>query len=228
MKHNYIHLTFVIDGSGSMENKKEDIINSFNNFIKEQKEIKDGEVTASLYSFNSVINRTFINENINNVKELNEESYIPMGCTALNDAVGTAIDETGKFLADMKEEDRPSKVMIIIMTDGLENASKEYSLQQVKDKIKHQEDVYSWEFIYIGSELKDDSQASAYNIKNSFYGSASQTRGFMSHLNKMSSDYRMSKNASEALATMDCLYCSLNEETEKYEKEIGVKIKNNN
>lgn len=225
MKQNYIHLTFVIDCSGSMQNKKEDIISSFNNFIKEQKEVKDGEVTTSLYSFNSIINRTFINENINNVEDLNEHTYIPMGCTALNDAVGTAIDETGKFLADMKEEDRPSKVMIIIMTDGLENASKEYTLQQVRDKIKHQEEVYSWEFIYIGSELKDDSQASAYNIKNSFYGDAKQTRSFMAHLNRMSSDYRASKNLSEASVTMDCFYTALNNETKEYEQKIGVKIK---
>ena len=79
----------------------------------------------SLFKFNNDVNEVYLGKDVN---EINEIDYTAHGCTAMNDGIGTAIDKVGKWLSDMKEEDRPSKNLIIIMTDGQENASKEYSL----------------------------------------------------------------------------------------------------
>ena len=106
MRNDYIHITLVIDKSGSMYQSKEDVIGGFNKLIDEQKANKDGKVTVSLYTFNHKVNEVYVGVDINDVKELD---YDPNNGTAMNDGIGIAIDNTGKWLADMKEEEKARK-----------------------------------------------------------------------------------------------------------------------
>jgi uncharacterized protein YegL len=83
----------------------------------------------------------------------NHENYVPGGFTALLDAIGKAIDTVGERLSNTPEEQRPEKVIVAVMTDGLENASKEYTKEQVKEKIKHQSEAYGWIFEFLGANI---------------------------------------------------------------------------
>jgi hypothetical protein len=99
------------------------------------------------------------------VKEVgNELRYNPSGCTALYDGVGTAIDEIGKVLNDMPEEQRPEKNLIVIMTDGEENSSREYQPSRIREMIKHQENKYNWTFLYIGTDISSTQDADRIGI----------------------------------------------------------------
>ena len=82
----------------------------------------------------------------------------------MNDGIGVAIDRVGKWLSDMDEKDRPSKNLVIIMTDGEENNSKEYSLDRVKEMIKHQTEKYSWDFMYIGTDITTKKDANRLGV----------------------------------------------------------------
>ena len=124
--------------------------------------MKDGEYSISLYTFNNEVEEVYLGKPIDEIKEID---YHPGGCAAMNDGIGTAIDNVGKWLNAMKEEDKPSKNLIVIMTDGLENASKEYTLQDVKDRIKHQEEKYNWSFMFLGADLTDTKDADELGLK---------------------------------------------------------------
>ena len=228
MKDNLIHVCFVVDESGSMYGSVSDVIGGFERTIKEQSENKDGECIVSLFTFNDKVKELYLGKNIKDVKTID---YHPGGCTALFDGVGTAIDKVGKWLSDMDESERPSKNLIVIMTDGAENASKEYKSNQVKEKIKHQEDKYSWSFIYMGADVTDSKDADSlgfdtklYNSKDSLYKSFDVIK---TSLNCYRSASANGKSASEASATMDsCMRMMADDVTKDFEKEIGKKISN--
>lgn len=126
MKDNFIHVCFIIDESGSMFSSKEDVIGGFKTIIEEQKEEEKGHCAISLYTFEDKVKKIYVGKDVN---EVNDLEYVPSGCTAMYDGIGTAITEIGKWLNGMKEEDRPSKNLIVIMTDGYENASKRIYLR---------------------------------------------------------------------------------------------------
>jgi uncharacterized protein YegL len=144
-------ITVILDKSGSMNSIRNDVIGGFNSFIEDQKKF-DGEATVTLTLFDSEYNIKYINKDIKNVDLLNTKNYVPSGNTALNDAVGRTIDELGNRLDNLKEDEKPGKVIVVIITDGEENSSREYQLKKVKEKIEHQQKIYNWEFIYIGAE----------------------------------------------------------------------------
>jgi hypothetical protein len=149
-----VELMFVLDETGSMEDIRTDTIGSFNTFVEEQKAL-DADVTFSLILFSMVgdedtYRSRYKSVPLSNVEPLTVETYRPRGVTPLLDAVGGTVDSLGTRLADMPEQDRPNQVIVVILTDGLENASTEYTIQQVREKVQHQQDVYKWEFIFLG------------------------------------------------------------------------------
>ena len=150
MKKNYTHLVISLDRSGSMISIKKDIIPGFNEFIKKQKEAK-GKCTVTLVQFDDVYEKIFDFADLNEFIELNEQNYTPRGSTALIDSMCKLIEETGKKLSSMEEKDRPEKVLFLSITDGEENASREFTNEDLKSKIQHQEDIYKWQFVYIGA-----------------------------------------------------------------------------
>ena len=153
MKTNFIHVCFIVDSSGSMTSSIDDVKGGFKRIIEEQKANTKGECAVSYFDFNSEVTEVYRGKN---VKEINSElDYIPAGMTALMDGVGIAIDTIGKWLNSMPEDEKPEQNMIVIITDGGENFSKEYSANRVREMIKHQQDKYSWNFVFLGADLND-------------------------------------------------------------------------
>ena len=221
MKSNLLHICFVLDESGSMYNSVDDVIGGFQKLIDEQKGEKNGECIISLYRFSSTVKKDYIGKPVNEVPKL---YYSPGGCTAMNDGVGTAIDEIGKWLSDMNESERPSKNMIVIMTDGQENASKEYNFDTVKAKIKHQEEKYSWTFVYMGTNLQDLKDANRLGIKmRSVSGSRNITANY-SHIDTYATALRNSTNAASVAAADALLTRQLCEDTTRYQVENNITL----
>ncbi len=150
MKEDLTELVVVLDKSGSMGAVVNDAIGGFNTFLKAQQEAP-GEAKITVVQFDTVLEFYATNADVKSVQPLDNKSYVPRGSTALYDAVGETIDKTGQRLASMKENDRPSKVIFAILTDGEENSSKEYSGAQVKKAIEHQREKYNWDFIFLAA-----------------------------------------------------------------------------
>lgn len=223
MKDNFVKIVFVIDESGSMGSSRNDVIGGFNVFIDDQKKEKEGDVNVSLYTFSSDVKTVFSNRNIAEVPNLTEESYHPGGSTSLNDAVGKAINETGSELAAMDEAERPSVVMMVIMTDGEENTSKEFKSSQIRDMIKHQTDKYNWKFIYLGTDITTTRMADDMGIKCRGFSSKLDLMDTMKCVSASAVSYR-NMSAKDADIVLDN---AMNSMTTTYEKKLGRKISNN-
>lgn len=152
MKENLMELVFIIDRSGSMAGLERDTIDGYNSFIQEQKKV-EGEVTLSTVLFNDSFDVVHNRVDIRSVKPLTKNEYYAQGSTALLDAIGRSIVYIGERLEETKEEKRPSKVMFVITTDGMENSSCEYTYKRIKEMIKHQTEIYSWEFLFLGANI---------------------------------------------------------------------------
>ena len=216
MKSNLLHICFVLDESGSMYNSIDDVTEGFQKLIDEQRKEKNGECIISLYRFSNTVKEDYIGKPVDEVPRL---TYSPWGCTAMNDGVGTAIDEIGKWLSDMDESERPSKNIIVIMTDGKENASKEYDFDVVKKKIKHQEEKYSWTFVYMGTNLQDLRDANRLGIKmRSVSGSRNITANY-SYIDTYATALRNGTTAADAL-----LARQLREDTTRYQVENNITL----
>ena len=186
MNKDYTHMTVILDRSGSMSSIAEDMEGGINTLIEEQKK-ENGNCTFSLYKFDDVIEREFFFTNIESVGKI---SLKPRGATALNDCLARSIIETGNFLRNLKENERPGLVSIVIVTDGYENASveyKDYSL--VKKMIQEQELKYNWQFSYLGSNQDSMQVAQQYGLdasKVSNYNSNKAVNVFKNYSGKMS------------------------------------------
>ena len=161
MKDKLIHVAFIIDSSGSMSGSESDVIGGFKKTIEEQKAVKDGECIVTLYEFASDVKQVYLGKTLDKVEDLD---YRVGGMTRLYDGIGTAVDDIGKWLSNMDESERPSKNLIVIITDGGENSSTEYRLKDIKDRIKEQTEKYSWDFIYLGNDLSDAKDANDIGI----------------------------------------------------------------
>ena len=146
----YTHICIVLDASGSMASIESDTKGSFNSFIKEQKEA-EGKTVFDLYQFSDNVKRIVEHVDLASFNDDLMAKYRCSGCTALNDAVCTAIDTLGREFSIMREEERPEHVIFVIITDGMENASKRFSGEDVKRRIKEQTEVYKWDFQYLAA-----------------------------------------------------------------------------
>lgn len=150
MKKDLCEIVCIVDKSGSMDSVKDDAIGGFNSFIETQMKLP-GKAFFTFYLFDTEKKEICSGIPIEDIKKLNEETYVPGGMTALLDAVGTAIDSVGSRLQKMPEEERPEKVIVAILTDGQENSSKEYTQEQVKEMIETQQEKFNWDFVYISA-----------------------------------------------------------------------------
>lgn len=199
MKNNYTDISIILDRSGSMDSIKTDTIGGFNSFLKEQQSV-GGECTISLYQFDDRYEMIYEGKKIKNAPSLNNETFVPRGWTALLDAIGRTINSTGARLSKMKESDRPSKVIIVIVTDGQENQSKEFTKNQIFDMITHQKNNYNWQFVFLGANQDAIKVAGDYGIAKSStltyatssIGTQSAYRSFSSNL----ANYRVGTSCS--------------------------------
>lgn len=188
----YTHITILLDTSGSMAPITNDVIGGYNSFIQNQQELGDN-ASISLYTFNDRIEGYRIPEPINSARFLTRNTYVPFGATALFDAIAQSIKDTGNYLLGIEEDDRPNKVIFAIITDGEENASRNgYTKNLIADMIKHQQDLYSWEFIFIGANQDSFSEASSLGINNAinFVAGPQGIRDMYSGLGATVSSYR--------------------------------------
>ena len=228
LNKNWINLVFVIDKSGSMWSSKDDVIGGFNKTIEEQKANKDGKVTVSLYTFNENVKEEYLGVDINDIGKFH---YSPDGMTAMNDGIGRAIDNVGKWLyeKDKNGEEMPGKTLVVVMTDGMENASKEYKLSQVQEKIKEQTDKYSWEFIYMGTDITTTKAADDHGFKFKTYSSRSDFSNNYDIINCATTKYRSMAATGASLADTTLAFAAtLDEEATKntlaFEKKLGRKL----
>lgn len=165
MNNNKISILWIIDESGSMFDLKQDTINNYNNFLKEQKEnSSQTEVFLTTAFFHDKIRYLNKNLNIKEVELIKQDDYNPECCTALYDAIGDSVNLLGNMLDELKESDKPSKVMVFILTDGYENTSVRYTREQIKNIIEHQTNKYAWDFKFIGSNIDVEAVAEQMNI----------------------------------------------------------------
>ena len=226
MKDKLIHVVFIIDSSGSMAGSEKDVIGGFEKTIKEQKEVKDGECIVSLYEFASSVKQVYLGKKLD---EVNGLDYNVGGMTRLWDGLGTAIDDVGKWLADMPEEERPSKNLIVVITDGGENSSTEYRLKDIRDRIKEQTEKYNWSFIYLGNDLSDAKDADDIGIK--FKGFTTKKK-FYNNYDVISTGvtaYRCAANISEASLALDSsITKSMNTLNAEYKEDTGIDLTDTN
>ena len=134
-KKDFNEIICILDRSGSMASVATDAIGGFNQFLKDQKELP-GEASLTVVLFDNKYELLHENTPINDVPDLNFKTYVPRGMTALLDAIGKTIDETGKRLKNTPEDQRPEKVIVSILTDGFENASCKYDKSKIKEMIE--------------------------------------------------------------------------------------------
>lgn len=157
MKKNLTYLIFVVDRSGSMSSIAKDMIGGFNAFIKAQRDARLGECKVFFYQFDTKYDAVYEGVAIENVIDLTGKTYVPRGGTALYCSLGKTIVSVGEKLNLMPESERPEKVLVVTITDGEDNSvlenseEKVYTLEQVKEMVKQQTDMYNWDFAYIGA-----------------------------------------------------------------------------
>ena len=166
MKNGLTEIVLVVDRSGSMQEVKNKTISGLKEFLITQKQLP-GEAVMSWMTFSSTHRMEFEGKKLSDLNESIFDDYRTDGMTALYDAVGVAIDNTGRRLAGVDESERPEKVMIVILTDGYENFSKEYTFDRIKEMIEHQKTVYSWEFLFLGADIDAMTVGGGMNITNS-------------------------------------------------------------
>lgn len=153
--NDYTHITMVLDRSGSMESIRHDVIGGVNSFVSVQKDAP-GRATFSLIQFDSQNPYEVIHNAVPmaEVPALTADTFRPRASTPLLDALGKTIQRLELKLADWRAEERPGKVIIVVMTDGQENASRRYSAKRIRDLIKVKEQLLGWEFVFLSSDLR--------------------------------------------------------------------------
>lgn len=163
MKKNLTELVFILDRSGSMRGLEKDTIGGFNSMIEKQKR-EAGEALVSTVLFDNECTVVHDRVDIRRIAPLTERDYYVRGCTALLDAIGGAIHHIGNVHKYARPEDVPEHTMFVITTDGMENASRRYTIDRVRAMIRHEKEKYGWEFLFLGANIDAVGTAGRFGI----------------------------------------------------------------
>ena len=164
MNSNLTELVFILDRSGSMAGLETDTIGGFNAMIEKQKrEPGEAYLSTVLFSNNSTV--LYDRVDLRKVEPMTERQYYVGGCTALLDAIGDAVHHIGNVHKYAREEDRPAKTIFVITTDGMENASRRHTYEEVRSQIERQREKYGWEFLFLGANMDAVSAARRFGIR---------------------------------------------------------------
>ena len=152
MKNKITELVFILDRSGSMSGLESDTIGGYNAMLKKQQE-EPGEAIVTTVLFDDNYELLHDRTNIKGIKSITEKEYYVGGLTALLDAIGKTISKIVNATRHTAKEHQAEKVIFVITTDGMENASREYDHHKVKEMIEHQKARYNWEFIFLGANI---------------------------------------------------------------------------
>ena len=163
MKKNLTEIVFILDRSGSTAGLEDDTIGGFNAMIQKQKG-ENGKAYVSTVLFDSHTEVIHDRVDIQQIQPMTRKDYYVRGCTALLDAVGKSIHHIGNVHKYAREEDRPGKTIFVITTDGMENASREYTYDRVKKMIQREQEKYGWEFLFLGANIDAAKEAARFGI----------------------------------------------------------------
>jgi len=152
MKKGMTEMVFVIDRSGSMTGLEDDTIGGFNSTIKKQKE-EEGEAKVTTILFDNRYEVLHDRFDLNQIGEMTSDEYYTRGTTALLDALGRAIRKTVNVQRHLPEEERAENVVFVVITDGYENSSREYSYRDIRHMVKKEQEKYGWEFLFLGANI---------------------------------------------------------------------------
>ena len=163
MKKGLTELVFILDRSGSMSGLESDTIGGYNGLLEKQKQ-EEGEAVITTVLFDDHVELLHDRINLRGVAPITEKEYYVRGTTALLDAVGKTISKIGNAQKHTAEEERAERVLFVITTDGMENASREYSLKLVREMIERQKERYGWEFLFLGANIDAAETAESFGI----------------------------------------------------------------
>lgn len=163
MKKNLTELVFILDKSGSMSGLEKDTIGGFNSLLDQQRKV-DGECVITSVLFDNRYELLHDRIDIRAVQPITGKEYFVGGSTALLDAIGKTIHKIGAVQKNTTEDYRAEKVMFVIITDGEENASRNYSSMQIREMIQRQKERYGWEFIFLGANIDAVETAGRFGI----------------------------------------------------------------
>ncbi len=200
MGNNITELVFILDRSSSMSGLERDTIGGFNAMLEKQKK-KDGEVYVSTILFDNVSEVLHDRVRLSQIKKMTDKDYIVRGCTALIDAIGGAIHHIGNIHKYARPEDVPEHTMFIITTDGMENASHQYSSDKVKRMIECQKEKYGWKFLFIGANIDAVETAAQFGIDSTravnYHADSEGTKVFYENLSAPISAMRQNYELSD-------------------------------
>ena len=167
MKRNLTELVFILDKSGSMAGLEADTIGGFNAMLMKQQKA-EGEAFVTTVLFNHLYELIHDRINVRGISPITKKDYEVGGTTALLDAIGFTIQKMINVQNRTSEDERAEKVLFVITTDGMENASREYTTDKIRKMIQHQKEKYGWEFIFLGANIDAISTAAQFGINKDF------------------------------------------------------------
>ena len=163
MKKNLTELVFILDRSGSMGGLEPDTIGGFNAMLTRQKE-QEGEANVTTILFDHEVQLLHDRFPLHAVAPLTEKDYYVRGCTALLDAIGYGVEKMVNIQRHLPEDQRAEKVIFVITTDGLENASKRFTYEKIRRMIEREKEQYGWEFLFLGANIDAAAEAARFGI----------------------------------------------------------------
>ena len=165
MNNNLTEIVFILDRSGSMAGLEDDTIGGFNAMVEKQKK-EPGEAFLSAVLFNTESEVIYDRVDIQKVEPMNDRQYRVGGCTALLDAIGSAVHHIANVHKYAREEDRSGKTIFVITTDGLENSSRKYTYADVQKMVSHEQEKYGWEFLFLGANMDAINEAKKFGFRS--------------------------------------------------------------
>lgn len=199
MKQDTTHITVILDRTGSMESIRLDTIGGFNAFLSSQQD-QPSSATFSLVQFDSQDPYEVIHNflEISSVPQLSRETFVPRAATPLLDAIGRGINDLDQRLAEIPPENRPGKVVMVIITDGYENASKEFRKNQIEKMIGEKQEKSDWQFVFLSADLNgiDDAMEIGLHQRKTmrFNKTAQGTQAMFGSVSEKISDYRANRS----------------------------------
>ena len=167
MKENLTELVFILDRSGSMSGLEKDTIGGYNSMLEKQKKTEKGKAYVTTVLFDDKYELLHDGVLLDKMKPITEKEYYVRGSTALLDAVGKTISQVKANQNSLKKNQRAKKILFVIITDGEENASREYTAEKVKKMIQEQKKTEKWEFLFLGANIDAVSTAKEFGIDSS-------------------------------------------------------------
>ena len=229
MKKGLTEVVFILDRSGSMGGLESDTIGGFNSMLKKQQE-EEGEAIFSTVLFDDQVEILHDRIKIGDVRPITNKEYNVRGCTALLDALGGTIRHIKDVQKALDKEERPEKTLIIVTTDGLENASKKFTFDKVRKLVEKQREKHGWEFLFLGANMDAIQVAGQFGIDSkrvaNFHCDSVGTKLNYDVLSRVVSCSRMagSADAMHAAFEADEILAPIHEDFERRQKRSGKAV----